>query len=91
MSAKAEPAPLRGRRISPSAGARTNDFVGCAPAGADGHLRPISLVCKVAEAEGRPAVKLSDNPYKALGPPNEIERYRRMFGVAGMIKQPVEV
>ena len=90
MSAKAEPAPLRGRRISRSAGARTNDFVGCAPAGADGHLRPIS-VCKVAEAEGRPAVKLSDNPNKALGPPNEIERYRRIFGVAGMVKQPVEV
>jgi len=91
MSAKAEPAPLRGRRISAWAGARTNDFVGCAPAGADGRLRPISLVCKMAEAEGRTAVKLSDNPYKALGPPNEIERYRRIFGVAGMVKQPVEV
>ena len=91
MSAKAEPAPLRGRRISASAGARTNDFVGCAPAGADGRLRPISLVCKMAEAEGRTAVKLSDNPYKALGPPNEIERYRRIFGVAGMVKRPVEV
>ncbi|HTR13928.1 MAG TPA: nicotinate phosphoribosyltransferase [Roseiarcus sp.] len=69
----------------------TNDFVGCAPAGADGHLRPISLVCKVAEAEGRPAVKLSDNPNKALGTPEEIERYRRIFGMAGMAKQPVEV
>jgi len=70
---------------------RTNDFVGCAPAGVDGHLRPISLVCKVAEAEGRPAVKLSDNPNKALGPPKEIERYKRIFGVAGMAKQPLEV
>ena len=63
--------------------------IGCAPAGVDGHLRP--LVCKVAEAEGRPAVELSDNPNKALGPPDEIERYRRIFGVAGMAKQPVEV
>ena len=66
----------------------TNDFIGCARTG---HLRPISLVCKVAEADGRPAVKLSDNPNKALGPPDEVERYRRIFGVAGMAKQPVEV
>jgi len=36
-------------------------------------------------------VKLSDNPNKALGPPEEIERYRRLFGVNGMSKQPVEV
>ena len=28
---------------------------------------PISLVCKVTEANGRPAVKLSDNPAKATG------------------------
>jgi len=30
--------------------------------------------------EGRPAVKLSDNPRKATGPESEIERYRRVFG-----------
>ncbi|HZZ59559.1 MAG TPA: nicotinate phosphoribosyltransferase [Roseiarcus sp.] len=69
----------------------TNDFRGCAPAGADGQLRAISLVCKVTEADGRPAVKLSDNPNKALGPPDEIERYRRLFGVNGMSEQPVEI
>ena len=69
----------------------TNDFVGCAPAGVDGQLRAISLVCKVAEVDGRPAVKLSDNPNKALGPFGEVERYRRVFGVAGMSKQPVLV
>ena len=69
----------------------TNDFLGCVPSGADGELKAISLVCKVAEADGRPAVKLSDNPNKALGPPEEIERYRRLFGVNGMSKQPVEV
>ena len=61
------------------------------PAGADGDLKAISLVCKVAEVDGRPAVKLSDNPNKALGPPEEIERYRRIFGAEGMSKQPVEV
>jgi nicotinate phosphoribosyltransferase len=69
----------------------TNDFLGCAPAGADGQLRAISLVCKVVEADGRPAVKLSDNPNKALGLPDEVERYRRVFGASGMSKQPVEV
>jgi nicotinate phosphoribosyltransferase len=69
----------------------TNDFVGCVPSGADGELRPISLVCKVVEADGRPAVKLSDNPNKILGPPDEVERYQRIFGVSGMSKQPVEV
>ncbi len=69
----------------------TNDFIGCAPAGADGQLKAISLVCKVAEADGRPAVKLSDNPNKALGPRDEVERYRRVFGMAGMSKQPVVI
>ena len=68
----------------------TNDFVGCVPSGADGELKAISLVCKVVEADGRPAVKLSDNPNKALGPSAEVERYRRIFGV-GMHGQPVEV
>jgi nicotinate phosphoribosyltransferase len=69
----------------------TNDFLGCAPAGADGELKAISLVCKVVEADGRPAVKLSDNPNKVLGPLEEIERYRRIFGVKGMSKLPVAV
>ncbi len=69
----------------------TNDFRGCVPTGADGELKAISLVCKVVEADGRPAVKLSDNPNKALGLPEEIERYRHIFGVSGMSRQPVEV
>jgi len=82
---------LRGRvRVSIGWGTNlTNDFSGCAPAGVDGQLRAISLVCKVIDADGRPAVKLSDNPRKALGAPDEIERYRRAFGVDGMIEQPV--
>ncbi|HEY1945307.1 MAG TPA: nicotinate phosphoribosyltransferase [Roseiarcus sp.] len=69
----------------------TNDFKGCAPAGVDGELRAISLVCKVTEADGRPAVKLSDNPNKVLGMPEEVERYRRVFGKAGMAATPVLV
>src|ERR1700761_9103542 len=69
----------------------TNDFKGCAPAGVDGELHAISLVCKVVEADGRPAVKLSDNPNKVMGPPAEVERYIRVFGAAGMAPTPVTV
>src|SRR5271163_2846507 len=69
----------------------TNDFSDCAPAGGDGALGSISLVCKVVSADGRPAVKLSDNPNKELGPPEEITRYRRVFGVRGIAPRPVTV
>ena len=68
----------------------TNDFKGCAPKPNDG-LAAISLVCKVTEANGRPAVKLSDNPRKATGTPAEIARYLRVFGGEGRIEMPVEV
>ena len=60
----------------------TNDFRNCNPRG-DQSFNPISLVCKLSEVEGRPAVKLSDNFAKAMGPPEEIERYRRIFGTEG--------
>jgi nicotinate phosphoribosyltransferase len=66
----------------------TNDFRGCDPSG-DGGFDPISLISKVSSVEGRPAVKLSDNYAKALGPPSEIERYRRVFGTAGVANIPV--
>ena len=69
----------------------TNDFSGCASGGGDGQLKAISLVCKVVDVEGRPAVKLSDNPTKELGTPEEIERYRRVFGTEGMKSRPVYV
>jgi nicotinate phosphoribosyltransferase len=68
----------------------TNDFRGCDPDG-DSGLAPISLVCKVASADGRPAVKLSDNPAKATGEPEAIERYLRIFGSADRGVQPVLV
>ncbi|WP_019517288.1 nicotinate phosphoribosyltransferase [Sphingomonas sp. Mn802worker] len=68
----------------------TNDFRGCDPQG--GHaLEPISLVAKVIEANGRPAVKLSDNPSKATGDPREIERYLRIFGNEGRTQATVLV
>jgi nicotinate phosphoribosyltransferase len=68
----------------------TNDFRGCDPDGAAA-LEPISLVCKVTSANGRPAVKLSDNPAKATGDPAEIERYLRVFGTEDRTVQPVFV
>jgi nicotinate phosphoribosyltransferase len=68
----------------------TNDFRGCDPDGEAG-LEPISLVCKVVAANGRPAVKLSDNPAKATGEPAEIERYLKVFGSAGRTEQVVQV
>ena len=56
----------------------TNDFRGLVK---DDALSPFSLVCKAVSANGRPTVKLSDNPEKAMGPKDEIERYKRVFGV----------
>jgi nicotinate phosphoribosyltransferase len=56
----------------------TNDFRGLVPGDA---LAPFSIVCKAVSANGRPTVKLSDNPNKAMGPPAEIDRYKRVFGV----------
>jgi nicotinate phosphoribosyltransferase len=79
------------RRIRFSAGwgtLLTNDFRGCNPNDGDG-FDPIGLICKVSSAEGRPAVKLSDNYSKALGPPSEIERYRKVFGTAGISNVPL--
>ena len=40
---------------------------------------------------GRPAVKISDNPTKAIGPKAEIERYKRVFEVGVQTAQPVLV
>ena len=55
----------------------TNDFRGLVPG--DG-LAPFSLVCKAAAANGRPTVKLSDNPEKSTGPADLIRHYRQVFG-----------
>lgn len=66
----------------------TNDFIGLTP---DDTLAPFSLVCKAIEADGRATVKLSDNPLKAMGPNEEIERYKRVFGVGDQEKVEVKV
>ena len=64
----------------------TNDFKNLA---SDDGLAPFSLVCKAISANGRPTVKLSDNPNKAMGPPDEVSRYKRVFGVGA--QTPLEV
>lgn len=68
----------------------TNDFTGCHPTDPDA-MRAISLVCKVKDAGGRPAVKLSDNPTKATGDKAEVQRYLRVFGSAGCAAHEVRV
>ncbi|CUK13224.1 nicotinate phosphoribosyltransferase [Shimia thalassica] len=66
----------------------TNDFRGLTP---DDGLLPFSLVCKAIKADGNPTVKLSDNPNKAMGPADEIERYKRVFGVGEQSRMDVIV
>ncbi|MEM1362657.1 MAG: nicotinate phosphoribosyltransferase [Pseudomonadota bacterium] len=66
----------------------TNDFRGLVPGDA---LAPFSLVCKAVSADNRPTVKLSDNPNKALGPTEEVERYKRVFGLGAQHAMPVHV
>jgi nicotinate phosphoribosyltransferase len=66
----------------------TNDFIGLIDGDA---LAPFSLVCKAVSADGRPTVKLSDNPAKALGPKDEIARYKRVFGVGAQVAEAVLV
>ncbi|SPF78691.1 Nicotinate phosphoribosyltransferase [Aliiroseovarius pelagivivens] len=66
----------------------TNDFRDLVP---DNALAPFSLVCKAVEANGRATVKLSDNPNKAMGPEDEIARYKRVFGVGEQVGMEVVV
>ncbi len=78
-------------RVRPSFGwgtLLTNDFRGLTPNDA---LAPFSLVCKAVSANGRPTVKLSDNPNKAMGPADEIARYKRVFEVGAQQAMKVEV
>jgi nicotinate phosphoribosyltransferase len=81
------------RRIRFSAGwgtLLTNDFRNCNPQGNE-RFDPLSLVCKLNDVEGRPAAKLSDNYQKALGSAEQVERYQRVFGLAGVANIPVVV
>ena len=66
----------------------TNDFRGLTNNDA---LAPFSMVCKAIAANGKPTVKLSDNPRKAMGPASEIERYKRVFNVGEQTEEDVLV
>ena len=66
----------------------TNDFRGLTR---KGELDAFSLVCKAIAANDNPTVKLSDNPNKAMGPSEEIERYKKIFNVGRQIALPVSV
>jgi nicotinate phosphoribosyltransferase len=81
------------RRIRFSAGwgtLLTNDFRDCDPNGGSG-FDPISLVCKLSDANGHATVKLSDNYAKAMGSTEQVAHYRKVFGVAGLINVPAIV
>ena len=56
----------------------TNDFRGLV---SDGSLDAFSLVCKPIKANEKSTVKLSDNLNKAMGPSEEINRYKRVFDI----------
>lgn len=48
---------------------------------------PLSLVIKAVRADGRGLVKLSDNLAKAIGDPQDVERYKRVCGYTGRTYQ----
>ena len=66
----------------------TNDFRGLVP---NDSLKAFSLVCKAVEANGNPTVKLSDNPRKAMGPADQLMRYKSVFKVGEQEEMLVEV
>jgi len=53
-------------------------------------LSPISIVVKLTQSQGYGVVKLSDNPAKSVGTPEDIERAKRIFGYTGYTHQEVK-
>jgi len=51
-------------------------------------LMPLSLVVKLVMANGHGTVKLSDNLNKATGEPEDIKRFKRIFGYTNDKAQP---
>jgi len=54
-----------------------------------GLIKPLSLVMKIVEAAGNPAVKLSNNLNKATGDPAEVAYYKEVFGYTNTASQEV--
>lgn len=51
-------------------------------------IKPLSLVVKVSRANGHGTVKLSDNLSKAMGSPEDIERFKKVFGHLATLDEP---
>ena len=51
--------------------------------GNDIGIKPLSIVIKLVEACGRGTVKLSDNIAKAIGKPEDVERFKKIFAYSG--------
>lgn len=49
-------------------------------------IAPISIVVKMMECNGKPVVKLSDDPGKESGPPEEIQKYKGIFSTEGVLR-----
>jgi len=49
--------------------------------------RPLSIVIKAVEAEGRGLCKLSDNIEKCMGTPEDIERYKQLVGYTSQFRE----
>lgn len=54
-----------------------------------GHFKALSLVMKIFEAAGNPAVKLSNNLNKGTGPEEVIAYYKEVFGYANTFTEDV--
>lgn len=44
-------------------------------------FKPLNIVMKLVECNGRQCVKLSDNPSKAIGDPEMVEKVKKAYGV----------
>lgn len=52
-------------------------------------LKALSLIVKLMESNGHGTVKLSDNLAKALGIPEDVERFKQIFGYTGITYEEV--
>lgn len=52
-------------------------------------FKPLSIVMKATQANGQGLVKLSDNIAKAVGSPEDIERFKRIFGYENTSSQEI--
>lgn len=68
-----------------------NNCGGAWPMLEDPGFKPFSMVVKITKANGLSAVKLPDNPNKAMGEAKRVRRFKRIFGRDGVQEQAVLV